>query len=81
MGELAESEREAIASEVAGSAEVAGVVRALEQQYDQYTAAAGATSLPAVRDVEMPTADELGEQVEEFLRSQRNDQDPDGTAE
>jgi len=81
MSELAESEREAIASEVAGSAEVAGVVRALEQQYDQYTAAASATSLPAVRDVEMPTADELGEQVEEFLRSQRNDADPDGTAE
>lgn len=77
MGELAESEREAIASELAGSAEVTGVVRALEQQYDQFTAAAASTSLPAVRDVEMPTADELGEQVEAFLRSQRHDTDPD----
>ncbi len=75
MTELAESERAAIASEVAASAEVAGVVSALEQQYDQYAAAAGSTALPAVRDVELPSVDELAEQVEQFLRDQRTDGD------
>ncbi|MBT0769240.1 PAC2 family protein [Kineosporia sp. J2-2] len=59
--------RAAIEEQVAGQPEVAAVVSALEQQYDAYVAGE-ANALPlADRTGELPTADELGAELERFL--------------
>ncbi len=71
----AEGTRSELDEQVAGSPEVAGVVSALEEQYDAYlaarreptgTAADGGTDLLAGRGG-FPTADELGAEHERFL--------------
>jgi len=54
---------------VAGSAELADGVRALERQYDTFIEASG-HSLLAESQEHMPTADELGSQFEQFLAEQ-----------
>ena len=64
--EHAERVREEIDSQVAGSEEVAGVVSALEQQYDAFLSARGRGLL--ADDTPLPTADELGAEFEAFLR-------------
>ena len=56
--------------QVAGSDEVAAVVRALEEQYDNFSRAIGRTNLLAETS-EMPTADELGAEFERFLAQQQ----------
>jgi predicted ATP-grasp superfamily ATP-dependent carboligase len=62
-----------IARQVEGSAEVAEVVQALEQQYDAFTA--NRENLLASDD-QMPTAEELGAEFERFLaEQQRGDND------
>jgi len=61
-----------LAKEIEGNSEVADVVRALEQQYDTFVAATGRGLLAGSQA--LPTADELGAQVEAFLA----DQDPRG---
>jgi hypothetical protein len=50
-------------------------VRALERQYDTFAEAAGKPSL--LNDVleQMPTADELGDQFEQFLAEQQSPND------
>jgi predicted ATP-grasp superfamily ATP-dependent carboligase len=58
-----------IARQVEGSDEVAEVVRALEQQYDEFTAER--ENLLAEGDEPMPTAEELGAQFERFLAEQQ----------
>lgn len=58
--------RAAIAEQVQGQPEVAAVVSALEQQYDDFVASREKTSLLA-GDAELPTADELGAELERFL--------------
>jgi hypothetical protein len=59
--------REAIEEQIAQQPEVAAVVHALEQQYDAYIAAQG-NALPLADDTsELPTADELGAELERFL--------------
>jgi predicted ATP-grasp superfamily ATP-dependent carboligase len=63
----AEETRQAIAEHIAGSDEVARVVHALEQQYDAYVGAKGRTALLASEGVALPSADELGAEVERFL--------------
>jgi hypothetical protein len=63
----AEETRQAIAEQVAGSDEVQQVVHALEQQYDAYVGARGRTALLASEGVSLPSADELGAEVERFL--------------
>jgi predicted ATP-grasp superfamily ATP-dependent carboligase len=66
-----------IARQVDGSEEVTEVVRALEQQYDAFTAESG--SLLPVEPEHMPTAEELGAQFERFLAEQQGRGDlPDG---
>lgn len=55
--------REAIEREVAGSAELQTLVAAIEQQYD----AAVAASRTALAEGDLPTADELGAELERFL--------------
>jgi predicted ATP-grasp superfamily ATP-dependent carboligase len=75
---LRESARRAaveIDRQVSESAEVSDVVRALERQYDTFAEAAGKPSL--LNDVleQMPTADELGDQFEQFLAEQQSPND------
>ena len=59
--------REAIAKELEGSEEVTAVVAALEQQYDAFVAGQDRPSL-LTQASDMPSADELGAEFEEFLR-------------
>jgi predicted ATP-grasp superfamily ATP-dependent carboligase len=57
---------------VAGSEEVRNVVEALERQYDAYLAGAG-RSLLAEMGGSLPTAEELGDELERFLAEQTGD--------
>lgn len=63
--------RAAIAEQVEGQPEVAAVVSALEQQYDEFVSSRERGSLLA-GDTELPTADELGAELERFL-AEEND--------
>ena len=63
-----------IARQVDGSAEVAEVVQALEQQYDAFTA--DRESLLAGED-QVPSAEELGAEFERFLAEQQHRGDTD----
>ncbi|WP_375488950.1 PAC2 family protein [uncultured Jatrophihabitans sp.] len=58
--------REAIKREVAGSEELQTLVAALEQQYD----AAAAAAQSALDDGDLPSADELGAELERFLANE-----------
>jgi proteasome assembly chaperone (PAC2) family protein len=69
--EAAETTRAAIDEQVAGAPEVAAVVQALENQYDAFIAGRGSALL--LDDAEMPTADELGAELERFLAEQSQD--------
>ena len=72
-GELqtaAERSRTAIAEQVDGSVEAGRVVQALEQQYDAYVGARTRSSLAAAEMGELPSADEIGAQFEQFLAEQ-----------
>ena len=62
-----------IDEQVGDSAEVASVVHALEEQYDQFVAGRGALIGEAAR---LPTGDELGAELERFLAEQQR---PDST--
>jgi len=62
-----------IARQVEGSAEVAEVVQALEQQYDAFTA--DRDSLLS-QDQQVPTAEELGAQFEQFLAEHHGRENP-----
>lgn len=64
--------RAAIEEQVSGQPEVAAVVSALEQQYDAYVAGEGNALPLADRTGELPTADELGAELERFL-AEEND--------
>ncbi|MDT7549772.1 MAG: hypothetical protein QOE84_2166 [Actinomycetota bacterium] len=69
--EAAVTTRAAIDEQVAGSPEVAAVVQALENQYDAFIAGRESTLL--VDDSQLPTADELGAELERFLAEQSQD--------
>ena len=80
LREAAERTNEAIERQVEESAEVAELVRALEQQYDtaaesQQAAADAAAGLLAEGEA-MPTADELAAQFERFLAENQDRTDP-----
>ncbi|HEY2549967.1 MAG TPA: PAC2 family protein [Streptosporangiaceae bacterium] len=65
-----------ITRQVEGSAEVAELVRTLEQQFDSYSS--GQEGLLADEaEAGMPTADELGAQFERFLAEQQRGDSPD----
>ena len=66
LAETAATVRNDIDAQVAGSEEVAGVVHALEEQYDSFISARGRGLL--AEDTPLPTADELGAEFEAFLR-------------
>ena len=63
--------REAIDEQVANAPEVAAVVQALENQYDAFVSGRGASLL--VDESNLPTADELGAELERFLAEQSQD--------
>lgn len=65
----AETVRADVDGQVERSEEVAGVVRALEEQYDAYVAGRG-DNLLAGDAGPLPTADELGAELERFLAEQ-----------
>lgn len=58
-----------IARELADNAEAGQLVRALEQQYDQFRQGQLRPSLLATEPTELPSAEELGAEFEEFLRN------------
>jgi predicted ATP-grasp superfamily ATP-dependent carboligase len=63
---------EEIARQVAGSEEIAEVVKALERQYDAFAAGADrGEGLLADGSTAMPTAEELGAEFERFLAEQQ----------
>ncbi|MBV9380458.1 MAG: PAC2 family protein, partial [Streptosporangiaceae bacterium] len=76
LREASERTNTLIDRQVAESAEVADLVRGLEQQYDAALAAGGNDLL--ADGEEMPTADELAAQFEQFLaEQQRRGDQPD----
>lgn len=60
--------RAQIAEEVAGNEEVSHVISALERQYDAFVEGKERPSLLATESTELPSAEELGAEFEEFLR-------------
>jgi hypothetical protein len=65
--------RSEIAQEIASSDEVTQVVEALERQYDAYVAGRDRPSLLHTDIRDLPTADEIGAEFEQFLRAQTDD--------
>ncbi|MCH8613254.1 PAC2 family protein [Arsenicicoccus dermatophilus] len=61
--------REAVDAEIGDNEEVLTVVRALEAQYDQWTRGLDKPTLLAPAPDELPTADEIGAEFEQFLRT------------
>jgi hypothetical protein len=71
LNEAAASTRSAIDEQVEGAPEIAAVVHALENQYDAFVA--GRDSSLLTDHADLPTADELGAELERFLAEQSQD--------
>ncbi len=67
--EAAGAHRAQIGAEVAGSVEAAEVVAALEQRYDKFLEGQRRRSLLAAQVADLPSAEEIGAEFEEFLRT------------
>jgi hypothetical protein len=65
--------RREIAQELSDNSEASAVVSALEQQYDSFVEGSQRPSLLATEASELPSADEIAADVEEFLKSQDSD--------
>lgn len=63
-----------IAAQLDDNAEAGSVVRALEEQYDAYTEGQARPSLLATEKGELPSADQLGAEFEEFLKGVADDE-------
>ena len=74
LDEAAVRNREAIDREVEQSDEVRTLVHALEEQYDAYTRGAD-RSLLAESEQDLPSADELGAELERFLAERSRGED------
>ena len=70
----ARANQQAIAAEVEGNDDARAVVAALEQQYDTYLEGRQRPSLLATEASQLPSADELGEDFENFLRAVNDDE-------
>ncbi len=68
LEEAAATTRAAIDAQLEDNADVAAVVRALEEQYDAFVAGRGRSLL--AEEGELPSADELGAELERFLAEQ-----------
>ena len=75
LAEAAVGTRQEIDRQVEGSEEVGAVVRALEEQYDSFQAGRERSLLNADA-ADLPTADELGAELERFLAEQQRRGDP-----
>ncbi|WP_322612537.1 PAC2 family protein [Dermacoccus abyssi] len=69
LAAIAGLHRADIAKQVGENDEVTEVVSGLEQQYDTFTEGRRRRSLLAAEMNELPSADEIGEELEQFLRS------------
>ena len=69
----AEVSRRAIISEMEGNEEVQDIVAALEQQYDAFMRGQDQPTLWAPDSTEIPSADQLGAEFENFLRNISDD--------
>ena len=79
LQEAAERTRAEVDEQVSASTEVLAVVQALEAQYDAYVDARGQGNPLTGTDGSVPTAEELGAELERFLAEQaRRNTDPDG---
>jgi len=65
--------RAEIVQEIAGSDDVTQVVEALERQYDTYIEGLERPNLLSTDIRDLPTADEIGAEFEQFLRAQTDD--------
>jgi predicted ATP-grasp superfamily ATP-dependent carboligase len=72
----AEAARAEIDQQIAQAEEAATVVRALEQQYDAFVRGQEGASLLAEPTGPLPTAEELGAELERFLAEQSRPNDP-----
>lgn len=72
--------RRAIAAEVESTDQASDVVETLESQYDAFVAGRQRKALLAGDDSLLPTADQLGEVFEEFLRRQQSGREGDTDA-
>lgn len=68
-----EANRRAIAAEVEGNDEVLDVIQGLEQQYDAFVQGQGRPSMWAPDNSQLPSADQLGAELEDFLRNVTDD--------
>jgi predicted ATP-grasp superfamily ATP-dependent carboligase len=72
----AEVARAEIDQQIAQAEEAASVVQSLERQYDEFMRGQEETNLLAERSGPLPTADELGAELERFLAEQTKPNDP-----
>ena len=70
--EAAAAVKQQVDDQISGSEEVAAIVQALEGQYDSYLKGSR-RSLLATMGGSLPTADELGDELERFLAEQTED--------
>ena len=77
LSKAAERAEEEIGEQVEASEEVKQVVEALERQYDAVASGRGERSSLGLGG-ELPSADELGAEVEKFLAAQEDDDEGDG---
>ena len=75
----AEAVRTDIDRQVEETSDAAGVVRALEEQYDAFTRGRSGGNLLGPQTGPLPTADELGAELERFLASQPRPGDNPGS--
>jgi hypothetical protein len=73
LDEAAAKTREALDEQIAGAPEVAEVVHQLEQQYDAFVSGRGRS---LIAESDLPTADELGAELERFLAEQGKPDQP-----
>ncbi|MGB8650115.1 MAG: PAC2 family protein [Mycobacteriales bacterium] len=72
LDEAAVATRLALDEQVAAAPEVAEVVRQLEEQYDAFVSGRGRSLLASeISESELPSADELGAELERFLAEQQ----------
>jgi len=76
LREAAEAARTDIDQQVAQADEAASLVHALEEQYDSYLRGQHGTNLLAGETGPLPTAEELGAELERFLAEQTKPNDP-----
>jgi predicted ATP-grasp superfamily ATP-dependent carboligase len=79
LRQTAEAARVEIDQQIAQAEEAASVVRSLEQQYDAFIRGQEGANLLADETGPLPTADELGAELERFLAEQTRPGDPPPT--